>query len=492
MADPNRFQTVSTFRGPKPGEIALTSSDGQIVYMTAAQFNEAMSATGGFDTSNYDSLISYVKNKQAGSGAVAPTSLVAPVIAAPASIAQPTTVNAPAASIVPQNGSAASVDVAKTAAFGANGNPEWSHAYKGDGGRLSGSRKADTLRGTERSETLVGGYGNDKLYAGGGNDVLDGGYGNDLLDGGIGDDRLDGGYGDDRLFGGEGNDYLKAGYGDDKLYGGAGRDVLLGGYGSDLLEGDTGDDRLDGGYDDDKLFGGAGRDVLLGGYGSDLLEGQDGDDSLKGGYDEDTLRAGAGHDVLNGGAGSDVLEGGQGNDTYVFDKQSGQDIIRNGDAAGNDQVVFSEASAARANRLWFSRKGNDLEVTVLDSDKQVGIFSNSGGFFHTSYVQTTSYINGEQVVHVTGDNGFTGNNGGDAAGTKYSGNPDKITLSNWYGNADARVDLFRDAAGQTLKASQVDNLTHAMAAFGATPASSESLNQQQWKTLETVIAANWA
>lgn len=277
-----------------------------------------------------------------------------------------------------------------------------------------------------------------------------GGMGNDTLVGTSRDDRLDGGMGNDRLQGGAGNDRLFGGMGNDRLHGDQGDDLLSGGMGDDVAYGGTGRDTLEGGMGDDKLFGEAGNDHLDGGMGRDLLQG------------------GAGNDILHGGMGNDVLEGGQGNDTYSFDKRFGQDVIHNGDAAGHDEVVFNPGSEAPANRLWFSRKGNDLEVTVLDSNK-VSSFGGNGAIF----------INGSSSPVATGS-------------TQLIGDPDKLTLSNWYASADARVDQFRDAAGQTLKANQVDNLVNAMAAFGAPPAGSESLTQQQWKTLDTVIAANWA
>jgi len=290
-----------------------------------------------------------------------------------------------------------------------------------------------------------------------------------------------GGTGNYRLFGTGRSDRLEGGMGNDKLYGEAGDDRLYGGMGNDKLYGGDGADRLKGGMDNDRLYGDAGNDLLEGDMGNDVLDGGTGNDRLDGGMDNDALSGGQGHDRLNGGMGNDRLEGGAGKDTYVFDKSFGQDVIRNGDAAGHDEVVFSEASEAKANRMWFSRKGNDLELTVLDSNKSTGF----------------NFIGGD----VSMNNGvFNMNNGvltidGEPAGSSLVntvGDADKITLSNWYGSAEARVDLFRDAAGQTLKASQVDNLVNAMAAFGAIPAGSESLTQQQWKTLDTVIAANWA
>lgn len=327
----------------------------------------------------------------------------------------------------------------------------WHQDYRADGVTRIAGKGADILHGTDKSDRLEGGAGNDKLYAGAGDDQLDGGLGSDHLDGGAGNDLLLGGAGYDRLHGGDGNDFLDGGEGHDRLYGRNGDDVLLGGAGHDLLEGGNGDDTLEGGAGEDKLYGSVGHDILRGGADNDVLEGGRGNDILEGGAGNDKLKGGEGHDVLAGDAGADLLEGGRGNDVYRFDAGFGQDTLHNGDAAGHDEIIFGPASEVLAKHLWFSRTANDLQVMVVDRWR-----------------------------------------GHDGSPTPHSAEPDKITLAGWYEDPKARVDLFRDCAGQNLKASQVDNLVNAMAAFGATPAGSESLTQQQWKTLDTVIAANWA
>jgi len=159
--------------------------------------------------------------------------------------------------------------------------------------------------------------------------VLEGGKRNDVLVGGSGDDRLDGSKGHDILLGGAGDDSLDGGKGNDVLFGGDGDDELDGGKNSDVLFGGAGDDELEGGEGSDVLFGGDGNDVLEGGEGSDALFGGDGNDALEGGE---------GSDVLVGGDGNDVLEGGEGSDTFVFDANSGFDIIE--DIMKKDTLVF--------------------------------------------------------------------------------------------------------------------------------------------------------
>jgi len=97
-------------------------------------------------------------------------------------------------------------------------------------------------------------------------------------------------------------------------------DDLEGGSGDDQLYGFSGDDTLDGGAGDDVIFGHSGNDVIMGGDGADTLSGGDGDD------------------VIIGGAGDDLLTGGEGHDTFIFDNESGHDIIT--DIFEQDTLVF--------------------------------------------------------------------------------------------------------------------------------------------------------
>jgi len=327
----------------------------------------------------------------------------------------------------------------------------WRQDYRADGVNPIAGKGADILHGTDRSDRLEGHAGNDKLYAGAGDDQLDGGLGSDHLDGGAGNDLLVGGAGKDRLHGGDGDDFLDGGESHDRLYGRNGNDILWAGDGHDLLEGGNGDDTLEGGNGEDKLYGSVGHDLLRGGADNEVLEAGRGNDTLEGGTGDDKLKGGDGHDLLVGDAGADRLEGGQGNDVYRFDSGFGQDTVDNADAAGHDEIRFGQASGGLANHLWFSRAANDLQVTV---------------------------VNRLQAP----------DNGPDPQSTE----PDKITIAGWYEHPKSRVDLFRSADGQSLTAGQVDNLVNAMAAFGPPPAGSESLSPQQWSTLDTVIAANWA
>ena len=229
------------------------------------------------------------------------------------------------------------------ALFGGNG---WDRMNGGDGDDLlDGHLQRDFLFGGAGNDRLQGGVGRDELDGGDGDDVIIAGAGHDSAVGGAGNDLIDGGNKRDQLFGGEGHDQLIGGLGADSLFGGSGDDVMSGNAGEDVMFGGTGSDLMNGGAKADEMFGGegndvlqgdAGRDKLHGDAGDDMLDGQMGQDKLHGGDGDDALVGGAGVDRLFGGDGADRLSGGQDNDRltgdagadrFVFDGNSGSDVI---------------------------------------------------------------------------------------------------------------------------------------------------------------------
>jgi serralysin len=147
------------------------------------------------------------------------------------------------------------------------------------------------------------------------------------------------------------------------------------------------------------------------------------------------LNGGAGNDVLDGDAGNDTMIGGEGADTYRFGRGDGSDLISNTDTdLGKDVLQFGEGITE--SDLWFTRSGDDLQVSVL-------------------------------------------------------GTTDRATLQGWYSNAGAQLDHFELSDGSTLAATQVQQLVNAMSSFSAEPASISSLTSSQQQSVETVIAANW-
>lgn len=355
----------------------------------------------------------------------------------------------------------------------------------------------DVLQGDDSiADTLNGLGGDDKLYGLSGDDTLSGGAGKDTLYGGAGADTLDGGIDNDTLYGDAGNDtYL--------FYRGAGQDwisdydssvgnldvikvaaglspsdIQLSRNLNDLYVGITGTtDKLtvsswfsnsanqieqiqfaegtiwSASTIKDMTKGTAtqGNDVLFGEDtlsdslssldGDDKLYGLGGNDILSGGGGADELYGGEGSDRLQGGTGNDRLYGDRGNDLYQFERDGGQDVIDDFDPDANTDVLQFGAGIS-ADQLWFSKKGYDLEVSVI-------------------------------------------------------GTADKVTISKWsFWGAGTwekaqHIEQFRSGDGKVLLENQVDQLVSAMAAF-APPAPGEvSLPQNYQASLNAVIATNW-
>lgn len=95
------------------------------------------------------------------------------------------------------------------------------------------------------------------------------------------------------------------------------------------------------------------------------IDGSNGNDVIYGEGGNDTLAGGDGDDILNGGAGNDILTGGTGSDTYLFCKDSGQDMIDSEDTTAGkiDSVLFDDGITPDQVRV--SRSGNDLILTLM-------------------------------------------------------------------------------------------------------------------------------
>ncbi|WP_241151891.1 calcium-binding protein [Pseudomonas viridiflava] len=356
---------------------------------------------------------------------------------------------------------------------------------------LSGGSGNDALGGDSGEDLLQGGVGNDTLNGGDGNDVLDGGSGNDQLNGGNGDDiyLFGKGAGQDTIYYAhearigkldtvkladlnvsdvsttrEGSDLVirvngttdslrvmnhygedaTGGYQVDQVQFADGTiwdqttiksQVLLGSSADQTLRGYTSSDLINAGDGEDTVFGDAGNDNLFGGSGADTLYGDAGDDSLFGDVGNDTLNGGSGNDVLNGGADNDTLSGGDGNDMYEFGIGSGRDTVSNYDT-DSSMDVLQFGTYVGVEDLWFRRTGNDLEVSIIDTN-------------------------------------------------------DKVLVSNWYAANDYQVNQLKTADGKTLLDGQVQNLVDSMASFGVDAGAERNLTSAQQTQLDTVLAANW-
>jgi serralysin len=336
----------------------------------------------------------------------------------------------------------------------------------------TGTAGADTLTGGAGGDRLAGGAGNDVYIVNstrdvvvesstGGSDTVKttlaaytlgtnvehlvrigaedfSGTGNSLnntMTGGAGNDTLGGSGGKDKLNGGLGNDSLNGGAGNDTMTGGAGNDTYVVNSAVDVTAEKTGE-----GHDTVKssvtwTLGTYLEDLTLTGTNAINGTGNSAANTITGNAAANVLKGGAGNDVLEGHAGNDTLVGGEGADTYQFGRGGGSDLISNADTdLGADALLFGDGITEQD--LWFTRNGNDLQVSVL-------------------------------------------------------GTTDRVTLQGWYSSVPNQVDHIALSDGSTLAATQVQQLVAAMSSFSAQPASFSSLSLPQQQSVESVIAANW-
>lgn len=139
-------------------------------------------------------------------------------------------------------------------------------------------------------------------------------------------------------------------------------DFVLGEMTSDVILTGKGADYVSAGSGADMVRAGRGDDIALGGHGRDALFGDGGDDTLGGQGGRDTLFGGRGNDTLNGGNRNDTLTGGTGEDTFVFEENSGRDVIvdfRSGhdviDVSGIGVENFDDIEMATQDKNWGSK-----------------------------------------------------------------------------------------------------------------------------------------
>ena len=146
--------------------------------------------------------------------------------------------------------------------------------------------------------------------------------GTDTLFGGLSNDWVYGNQDNDIIYGNEGFDTLYGGQNDDHIYGGQQSDISYGNLGLDVVYGNLGDDVVYGGRNVDTIFGGRNDDVVFGNKGNDLLFGN------------------KNNDTLYGGEGDDTLSGGEGVDRFVFEVDSGTDILTDFDIDAGEVLDF--------------------------------------------------------------------------------------------------------------------------------------------------------
>lgn len=144
------------------------------------------------------------------------------------------------------------------------------------------------------------------------------------------------------VYGLEGDDFILGKTGGNEIFGGSGDDTIVGNTGKDVLHGDSGNDEIFGGQGIDELFGGIGDDELFGGSGTDTLV---------------------------GGEGNDILTGGSGSDTFIFDADSGADIIT--DIMAQDTIVFEGEEFHAEDMIFREAEDGDVEIAFANNDTTV-------------------------------------------------------------------------------------------------------------------------
>jgi Ca2+-binding RTX toxin-like protein len=104
-----------------------------------------------------------------------------------------------------------------------------------------------------------------------------------------------------------------------------------------------------------------GNDIIDLGAGADYADGGGGNDRISGAAGADTIFGGGGDDTIAGGADFDKLVGGDGVDVFVFDAQSGPDVIA--DFNENDMIDLSALNVSFA-QLNIQNFFGDTLVTI--------------------------------------------------------------------------------------------------------------------------------
>ncbi len=203
-------------------------------------------------------------------------------------------------------------------------------------------------------------------------------------------------------------------------------DSAIGSSGVDTIVGSESEDVMVGFGDNDKLYGRGSNDILYGNDGNDYLYGDDGNDILNGGE---------GRDYLYGGSGAgDYLSGDAGNDTYLFGTGDGNTTVynRDTDVSSVDIARFEDTTIEN---LWFSRSGNNLQLTVAGTD-------------------------------------------------------DQVTITNWYSNANYQLDQV-EVGDSVLLNTQVELLVSAMASYSVPIGAGNVIPQDVKDELQPVLTETW-
>ena len=298
-----------------------------------------------------------------------------------------------------------------------------------------------------RNLYINAGQGNDEIRTGSGNDFLVGGAGADIMRGGAGNDSyiVDNALDVVQDFAGQGIDtvlssvnYQLASNLENLTLTAAGRtgtgnlmsNVMTAHAGGSMLFGAGGDDMLNGAAGNDMLDGGVGADMMTGGAGNDTYRvnarGDQTIEMMDGGFDvvestvswnmadnieqltllgtdningignsmDNTMMGNNANNTLDGRLGMNQLIGGAGDDMYILGRAYGQNmVLESADmSGGNDVVLFNNNT--KADQVWFSQVGNDLQASVIGTSASVVI---QGWFSSGMSVETFRLNDGREL-----------------------------------------------------------------------------------------------
>ncbi|TXI89046.1 MAG: calcium-binding protein, partial [Cupriavidus sp.] len=239
---------------------------------------------------------------------------------------------------------------------------------------------ADNLTGDIRGNLIQGGAGNDMLDGKAGDDVMVGGTGNDTLHGSLGDDRY--------VFNvGDGQDVIAERFDFADWAPNPGQDVLS--LGAGITPGQVTLSTADNGRDLVVTIGSNGDKVTIDQQFADpsnrveTIEFSTGETWS---YEEmlarantatsgaDTLYGDERANRLDGLAGTDTLTGRAGGDTYVFGRGYGADVINDGGADGEaDVIVFAADVASTEVLARQANNGADIILSISGTSDQLTI-----------------------------------------------------------------------------------------------------------------------
>jgi Ca2+-binding RTX toxin-like protein len=269
--------------------------------------------------------------------------------------------------------------------------------------------------------------GNNWVKAGAGKDKIKTGNGHDILFIDADDVSIDAGEGVDIafvldkkdlninlsktnlevLFSNDGNDYIDgSGKKSVKIYAGNGADTIIGSSKDDILSGGNGSDKIKAGLGNDVLIidasdnlsfidAGDGEDIVyytskddikidLDSINAEIFFSNDGNDiiiakgnkkyTIFGGAGNDEITGGTLNTIIDGGEGDDILRGGSGSNRYIFDENSGNDIvISKGINRGNNKDYVIIKSSVNLQDLSFKRIGTNLVMSVKNKEASLTV-----------------------------------------------------------------------------------------------------------------------